>query len=465
MTETKTEPKQTGAIGPRSEGLSYEALLAADTKPVPDFILEQSYEPLGSEPVPVEHYTSQAYFDKEVEKMWPRVWQMVCLEDEIPNKGDYIVYENVGRSFVVTRLESGGIQAYYNSCLHRGRKLRTEDGTLEQIRCPYHGFTWNLDGSLKEVPCEWDFAHLEKKEMSLPQAQVDTWAGFVFINEDPDAKPLEEYLEVLPEHFKRWRLDECFKMLHVGKVINANWKVVAEAFMESFHTVETHPQIMPFTGDANARYDTYGDHANRNLTGFAIVSPHIIDKGFSEQEIVESFLKYNGRAGDEGTEVDEVPTGETARAHMAATNRERYTQDTGYDHTDATDAELLDAFVYNVFPNFAPWGGFMPNIVYRWRPNGMDVDSCLMEVMLLGRAPKGAPKPPPVEMRFLSEDEPWTAVDEWGALGGVFEQDMGNLPVMQAGMRASKGQVVQMANYQEVRIRHFHQTLEKYLND
>ena len=148
-------------------------------------------------------------------------------------------------------------------------------------------------------------------------------------------------------------------MIWVGKVIDANWKAVAEAFMEAWHSVVTHPQILPFTGDANTRYNVYGDHVNVALTPFAVKSPHLADNEKPDQWIVDEFLKYNGRAGGPGLEVV-VPEGETARKAMAAANRDRYTESTGYDHSHATDAELLDAFTYNVFPNFAPWGGFMP---------------------------------------------------------------------------------------------------------
>jgi Ring hydroxylating alpha subunit (catalytic domain) len=142
--------------------------------------------------------------------------------------------------------------------------------------------------------------------------------------------------------------------------------------------------------------------------------------------------------------------------------RTAYTASTGYDHDHATDAELLDGLVYNVFPNFAPWGGYMPNIVYRFRP-GKTPDTCLMEVRILARVKKGDPMPRGVPMKLLSSDEKWTAATEIGILGDVFEQDMENLPFVQEGMHASKTGMIQLANYQEIRLRQFHQTMDKYL--
>jgi hypothetical protein len=153
----------------------------------------------------------------------------------------------------------------------------------------------------------------------------------------------------------------------------------------------------------------------------------------------------------------------TAREALGEAMRKGYTEQTGYDHSEATDSELLDALVYNVFPNFSPWGGYMPNVVYRWRP-GKTPDTCLMEVRILARAKKGEPIPRGVPMHFLGPDEPWTAAEELGVLGAVFEQDMANLPFVQEGLHCSKTGEIQLGDYQEIRIRQFHQTLDKYIN-
>lgn len=447
----------------RCPGTSWNDLMDTDTRPVPDFLRQENYQYLGSEPLKAERYTSPDFFRRELEKMWPRVWQFAAREEDIPQPGDFALYENAGRSYLVTRQPDGSVRAFHNVCLHRGRKLRLESGSASEFKCPFHGFSWNTNGSLKNIPCRWDFPHLKDEKMALPEAQVGRWAGYIFIREAAEGPSLEEYLAPLPDFFKRWRHEECTTVIWVGKVVNANWKAVAEAFMEAWHTIETHPQILPFTGDANTQYSTYGDHVNAALTPFAVISPHIDPTGKEQQWIVDEFLKYNGRAG--GTEMSvEVPDGMTARRAMAAANREKYQADSGYDHSHVTDAELLDAFVYNVFPNFAPWGGFMPNIVYRWRP-WPDQDKTLMEVRILVRLPADAPKPPPVEMNFLGPDQPWTDAKELGVLGDVFQQDMENLPFVQEGLKASKNGEVQLGNYQEIRVRHLHATLDKYLAD
>ncbi|QZP07558.1 aromatic ring-hydroxylating dioxygenase subunit alpha [Caenibius sp. WL] len=454
--------------GARSPGVSWVELMEADSRPAPDSLVEDHYEYLGSEPIPAECYTSAEFARLEQERMWPYVWQFAAREEDIPEAGDYTVFENAGRSWILSRQDDGSVRAFHNVCLHRGRKLRTEDGVADKFVCPFHGFSWNKDGSFASMPCSWDFKHLSHEELRLPDAEVARWAGYIFLREERGGPSLEEFLAPLPQHFARWRHEECATVVWVGKEVAANWKVTAEAFMEAWHTVITHPQLLPFTGDCNSAYMNWGDNVNANLVPFGVLSPHVDAEGKSEQWIVDEFIKYNGRSSDnydpsgDPYAVD-VPQGQTARAALGAALRKTYAEQTGYDHEQATDSELLDALVYNVFPNFGPWGGFMPNIVYRWRP-GKTPDTCLMEVRVLARVKQGEPMPRGVPMHYLTIDQPWTDAAELGGLGDVLDQDMGNLPFVQEGLHCSKSGKVQLANYQEIRIRQFHQTLMKYID-
>jgi len=445
----------------RCPGEGWDELMAAESVPPPEFLKTDAYEYMGSAPLAAARYTSAEFFAHELRAMWPNVWQFAAREEELPDEGDVVVYENAGRSYLVVRQADGSVRAFHNVCLHRGRKLRLESGWAKAFKCPFHGFTWHPDGSLKEIPCRWDFGHLTDESMELPQAQVERWGGYIFLKDAPGGPSLAEFLAPLPDHFSRWKHEECTTVIWVGKVIHANWKAVAEAFMEAWHSVVTHPQILPFTGDANTRYNVYGDHVNVALTPFAVMSPHLDPSANDQQWIVDQFLKNNGRAGGAEMKVT-VPEGVTARRAMAAANRTRYAEMTGRDHSHATDAELLDAFTYNVFPNCAPWGGFMPNIVYRWRP-WPDQDHALMEVRILSRVPVGQKAPRSVPLHMLTDAEPWTAAAELGILGSIFDQDMANLPYVQDGLKVSKTNEVNLGDYQEIRIRHFHRTLDKYL--
>ena len=465
---SKVAPETASPAGVnRSPGISWTELMSEDARPVPAFLREESYTYRGSEPLAAERYTSPEFMRLEQTKMWPNVWQFAAREEDMPGVGDYIVYENAGRSYVVTRQDDGSVRAFHNVCLHRGRKLQIQDGTADQFQCPFHGFTWNKDGSIKKIPCRWDFEHLQEQKMHLPEAEVARWGGYIFIRENAGGPTLEEFLAPLPEHFQRWKHEQCTTAIWVAKVVPANWKATAEAFMEAWHTVVTHPQLLPFTGDENSAYWTWGDNVNVNLVPFGIMSPHIDSNGKPQQWIVDEFVKFNGRSAENYEDNKDafavkVPQGMTARRALGAAMRENYTKMFGHDHSEATDCELLDALVYNVFPNFAPWGGFMPNIVYRWRP-WKDPDHCLMEVRILTRVPPGKAIPRGVPMKFLTDEQPWTAAPELGILGAVFEQDMGNLPYVQEGLHASKNGRINLGNFQEIRIRQFHQTLDKYL--
>jgi phenylpropionate dioxygenase-like ring-hydroxylating dioxygenase large terminal subunit len=462
----EADPKLAGGAA-RCPGVSWEDLIDADSRPAPDFLRNESYEYLGSEPLDASRYTSEAFAQAEREKMWPRVWQFAAREEDIPEAGDYTVFENAGRSWLISRQDDGSVRAFHNVCLHRGRKLRLEDGATDSFQCPFHGFTWNKDGSFSQMPCAWDFPHLSAEDLKLPEAEVGRWGGYIFLREEPGGPGLEEFLAPLPEHFKRWKHEECTTVIWVAKEVPANWKVTAEAFMEAWHTPVTHPQILPFTGDANSAYWFWGDNVNVNHVPFGVLSPHLDPEGKSQQWIVDEFIKYNGRSSDNydpsgDPYAVQVPEGMTARAALGAKMRAAYAEGAGYSLDHATDAELIDALVYNVFPNFAPWGGYMPNIVYRWRP-GKTPDTCIMEVRILSRVKRGEPIPRGVPMNFLTLDQKWTEAAELGGLGAVFEQDMDNLPYVQQGLHASKNGQVQLGNYQEIRLRQFHRTMDKYL--
>ena len=443
----------------RGPGRSWNELARADTNQVPAFLLEDHEPALGDAPLDVARYTSREFFDLEMTHMWPRVWQFAAREEELPEPGDTVVYEYGPKSFLLVRQEDHSIRAFYNACLHRGRKLRTASGKVNDLRCPYHAFTWNADGSLKRIPCEWDFPHLKNKDMNLPEVQVGTWGGYVFIKEEAGGMSLEEYLAPLPQHFKNWGPEECYTVKWGAKILKANWKVCMEAFIEAFHVVATHPQILPFTADTNSKYALFSDHTNLTITPFGVTSTHVPAANREEQWVIDQFVKYNGRVVEPGMKL-QVEEGKTARQAMGAFNRARFGKMIGRDISGVSDAEVQDAFTYNVFPNFSPWGGYGPAVVYRWRP-WPDQDHCLMEVRLIQRAKPGEAKPKCPEMVMIPDDEDWEPM--FGQLGYVLNQDMANIPHVHTGMKAMRDGKVELAHYQEVRIRHWHQTIDKYI--
>lgn len=438
----------------------FQQLLEQESVPVPAF-LKPNPQQFSDDDLSVERYSARGFHELEAQKLWPKTWQMVCREEEIQKPGDHVVYDIVNTSIIVMRGQDGAIRGFYNSCLHRGRALRMGGGAVNQLKCPYHGFTWDLQGEFKSMPTSWDFKHLEPCQLKLPEVKVDTWGGFVFINQDLDTPALAEHLDVLPEHFKDYNLDRSVSIAHVQRRMACNWKVAQEAFMESMHTRATHPQIMTFTGDVDSQYDMYGDHISRSITPMAVTSSNLRD--VEEALILHDILEESGRMADSDSSKHVLPEGMTTREYIGELNRGIYAQASGVDLSHATHAELLDAILYSVFPNTQVWAGYFGNIVYRAIPDGDNHEACLFDVWLLGRYPEGTPCPEGAKLNRLPDDQDFSKAAELGALGPVFDQDMGNLDAMTKGLKTSKKGAVSLASYQESRIRHHHLTLDKYL--
>ena len=372
-----------------NDSYSYQDLLDGESNPVPDSLREDTQTYLGNEDIPVDRWTSQEFFDLEVEKMWSKTWQAVCRETQVINPGDYRVYDIAHYSVLVVRTESGELKGYYNSCLHRSRVLKQGAGNAKELRCPYHGFSWNLDGSFHDAPCMWDFEHIKRDEFNLPEVKVDIWGGWVFINMDEDSQDLHDYLGILPEHFERWAPEDRYVAMHVEKVINCNWKAGVEAFIESYHAVQTHPQILPYTGADNSQYDVWGDNISRTITTMATVNPGHEDR-YSQQDCIDAILGTSSLVGKAQEGEGQIGEAMMARDKIAEINYADFSEQAGRDFAKfATRSEMMDSILYSVFPNFAPWAGFHPALTYRHRPNGSDPNSCIMDVYVLNVVPKG----------------------------------------------------------------------------
>ncbi len=450
----------------RFSGPSYQDLLDQESLPVPQSLRESTETYLGSERLSVERYLSREYHEQEKRQLWPKVWQSLCRETEISSAGDFYVQDIAGYSVVVVRTERGDIHAYPNACLHRGRQLKSGSsaglGNSHDITCPFHGFRWSLDGSFQGAPCEWDFPHIDRSNFDLPDLRVDTWGGWVFVNIDGTAAPLREYLGIMVDHFERWAPEKTYKALHIKKVLRCNWKIANEAFIESYHTAATHPQLLPYTGDSNSQYDCFNDYVSRTITPMGVVSPHVRDT--TEEQAVHQWLTVYGVDAEEG--LPELPAGMSAREFLGDMNIRRFSKMYDQDLSSfATHSEVLDAILYSVFPNFAPWAGFRPNVTYRFLPYNDCPDMCTMEIMLMMRYPESQARPRDAAEQFVPADQ--TLGDTPGieaGLAAVFDQDFGNLPFVHKGLRSLQSGHIELARYQEVRIRHFHQTLDKYIN-
>jgi nitrite reductase/ring-hydroxylating ferredoxin subunit len=437
-------------IGRRSSGVSYQQLLDTDRREVPEVLRIESPGDLGDDDISKDRYTSRAWHEREVERLWKRVWQFACREEQLPHVGSYVVYDIADRSFIVTRSAPGEIRAYYNACLHRGRQLKDHDGRCTEIRCPFHGFAWNLDGELSDIPARWDFQHVDDSAFALPQARVGTWGGFVFVNPDPEAEPLADFLGDLPRHFERWKLEDRYIEAHVSKRIRANWKIAQEAFSEAYHVGGTHPQAVAYLGDVNSQVDVFDNFA-RVITAGGTASP-LLGWEPTDDEMLRYMLDI--RVDEENYLT--VEPGQTARDASAAAARERWRPVVGDAVDGWSDAEFIDNIDYTLFPNMHPWGAFN-RIVYRFRPDGNDHRSSIMDVFLL--SPFAGERPPPAATTHLDFDQDWTDAPELGMLAKVFQQDSFNMPMVQKGLEQTAKPGVTLATYQESKVRWLHQLL------
>ncbi|MBV8559199.1 MAG: Rieske (2Fe-2S) protein, partial [Acidimicrobiia bacterium] len=150
--------------------------------------------------IPKERYISREFLDLEMERLWPHVWQVACREEEIARPGDYVEYVIGDQSILVVRGSDGNLGAYYNACLHRGTKLASGAGSFAagRIKCSYHGWCYDLSGCLTAVPDREEFPDLPV-DLRLGRLRADTWGGFVFVNMDPDAEPLLDFLDPIPK--------------------------------------------------------------------------------------------------------------------------------------------------------------------------------------------------------------------------------------------------------------------------
>ena len=435
----------------RCPGPTPQDLLARDGDNTPEALREENYFFHGDSDIPWSRYTSQVFFDAEIEHMWSKTWQWACREEHIPEIGDYSVYDVGPYSIIVIRDGADSIKAFANSCPHRAMQL-CEAGSAgsgkQFIRCPFHGMSWNLDGSLREMTCRWDFPHVDEDNFRLTEVLVDTWAGFVFININLEAEPLHEYLEVLPRHFEDWGLENRFISLHTEKILPGNWKMVQEGFLEAFHVLATHPEGLHTSSWANTQYDIFGKHVTRFLQNLSSGNQQ---EGRSEAEIFESL----------GYKPEDLPAGVTARQQHADNLRTSLGAKMNVDLSDVSNSIMLDSIEYHLFPNAFFFPGITIPLIYRFRP--LTVDSCIHEILLLQPVPDNGVRPKPASVVKLGVDDSYTTVPGF-PLAHVLDQDTDNFKRQLAGVKASLKGAQTLGNYQEVRIRRFHQTLDEFLD-
>jgi choline monooxygenase len=209
--------------------------------------------------IPARWYTDPALLEAERRGVFGRTWQYVGRADSVREPGSYLACEVAGEPILVTRGKDGLLRAFSNVCRHRGSLLAEGAGRAPVIRCPYHAWTYSLDGSLLGTPEFEGVENWDRSKICLPQFQVETWGPFAFVNQDAGAPPLAEVLDAIPSEIAQ--IGCPFDRLHFSYrrdyVVNCNWKVYIDNYLEGYHLPAAHPSLMRELDYAQYRVDTF----------------------------------------------------------------------------------------------------------------------------------------------------------------------------------------------------------------
>jgi phenylpropionate dioxygenase-like ring-hydroxylating dioxygenase large terminal subunit len=428
--------------------------------------------------IPTDAYMSEDYARAEDVRLWGKVWQIACRAEEIPNVGDYVTYDILDESIIIVRNDSDSIQAFYNVCQHRGRRLTEGCGNGRQFRCNFHGWRWNLDGQNVFVNDRRAWGRmLTPENTKLPSVQCESWGGWVWINMDPDCEPLLDYLGPVPRLLGPFELDKMRYRWRQWLIIPCNWKTAMEAFNESHHGPITHPQLNKFgvtpfwSCHTEGKHGWHGravsSHPGSPGSNRARASASSAGRGDTRLLIWEALKstmdEVNGCTTDtminaarrlvyelrEGTPQPEVLAYLTASAERDDAAR-------GVVWPKIT-AEIMEesGHDWHLFPNSIVLHGVTYALCYRARPHGHDPNRCIFETYVIERYPEG--EEPTTNWEFIPDptDPRWP---------NVLQQDFSNMPEVQKGIK-SRGFMGARPNPRaEIVVSHFHKTLSEYMN-
>ncbi len=409
--------------------------------------------------IPTSRYFSPDFARLERERLWPRVWQLACSLDHVANPGDFHEYRVADLSVLLVRGDDGELRAFQNACRHRGSALC--DGTgkgLTEIRCPFHRWTWDLAGRLREVPSRRAFGILDD-DVPLVPAQVGTWGPMVFVNLALDAEPLTDFLEEVPDDCAWARLDEMRCLMSVTGPARCNWKTLIDGFSETYHVQGIHREMLPMCDDVNGPQRIWHRHGKLEQS-YGLPSPRLRERP-SDQQIWVAFVEIMGvRVGNlaqhDAGPAPAVAEGGTVRSAIAEVVRERALQH-GHDwFATLTEGQVLDMHQYNLFPNLTVLVFSDMVQVVRSRP-GATPDDAFMDAFAFARFPAGdaTPRTKPAEVAVNEDDDL--------PLGLVLDQDFKNFARSQRGVHQPGLTHLTVSPTEECRIVNLHRNLEEFL--
>ena len=435
---------------------------------------------------PTEAFLSKEYLEAEKKLLWPKVWQMVERETDLPNPGDWMTYNVADESIIVLRKDDGSLKAFHNVCPHRGRQLVSVPdmlpGKVHDVRgnnrknfiCGFHGWTFDLDGQNTYIldPQDWD--NKLKPEMTcLSEVKVDTWAGYIYINMDPDCVPLKEWMGRAGEILGAYELDKMRYKWRQWAIYDCNWKTAIEAFLEPYHVAGTHTQLLAY-GDYYAlskqyglhsvsSYDTRDDKFKMNESAGTTRAGKGDDPRVSTYELIrENYETVNYSASTESLvkaasrlqhELPEDVTPQECIAYWLKIAKEADAERGVIWPEIPEDVMAETGLAWGLFPNQNILHGVTFALCYRVRPYGDDPDKCIFESYALERFPEGE-----------APETEWVYADPIGEnWGSVLAQDFSNMQFVQKGMKSSGFRGPLPNPHQEQKVINLHRNLANFM--
>ncbi len=413
-----------------------------------------------------ERYHSLEWMRAEWERLWTRVWLLAGPESDAREPGDWFRFDIGGESFIVARGEDGRLHAHYNVCPHRGSRIALADfGSQNSFTCPFHSWRFALDGQNIEVRDRETFrCEVLEHDINLTPVSVDSVAGLVFISMNPSPPPLRDWLGVVAEHLKSYRIHEMVVVQHRQSEWAANWKGGVDAFYETYHLASVHPETQGVMEDYYVQHDLYPNGMSRMYIPFARPS-----KRFPDQQSINAGIRMMLK--DAGIDPD-LYSGSLADARAAIQSAKRVrAARVGLDWSHFSDSQLSDSVPYGIFPNVQIGCHVEGVFIHRFLPHRSDPERFTYDNLILYRpvndpsmrlpdwmgVPEGTDTSGAVRPEITR-----TGLGEPPNLGLVLDQDSALLPIVQEGGR-SRGFRGPLWSEQEARVRHFHAELDRYM--
>ncbi|MDA0979306.1 MAG: aromatic ring-hydroxylating dioxygenase subunit alpha [Proteobacteria bacterium] len=216
--------------------------------------------------IPAGRYTDPRFFELEKEHIWRKSWLFAAHIDEIPEPGCYILWENAGQPVLIVHGDDGEVYAHYNTCSHRGAPIVTESpGRKVRLTCKYHGWVYSHQGDLLSIRDPEDFRDLDLSCRGLKSIRCERYGNLIFVNFDPEAVSLLEYLGPIADEWEEFQFDRVRLAARHSFVLNCNWKVAMEANTEVYHVKSIHPSTVSPILDDRRNVNTFYRHGHGRM--------------------------------------------------------------------------------------------------------------------------------------------------------------------------------------------------------